>query len=103
MQDKVRYVFLGMNTGGYVPADADVTWARRFGDCKGKTTLLLAVLHELGIAESHPYATEDLLTGEKFIWNGEKNFVELDPAKGGAHIIRVTRALHREQDFDYFL
>jgi tetratricopeptide (TPR) repeat protein len=49
VEDQVRYVFLGMNLGGYVPADADVTWARRYGDCKGKTALLLAILHELGI------------------------------------------------------
>jgi tetratricopeptide (TPR) repeat protein len=49
VQDKVRYVFLGINDGGYVPASADTTWARRFGDCKGKTVLLLALLHELGI------------------------------------------------------
>lgn len=53
VQDKVRYVFLGMNAGGYKPADADVTWARRFGDCKGKTVALLALLHELGI-EAEP-------------------------------------------------
>lgn len=49
VQDKVRYLFLGMDLGGYMPADADVTWTRRFGDCKGKTTLLLALLHELQI------------------------------------------------------
>jgi tetratricopeptide (TPR) repeat protein len=49
VQDQTRYLFLGMNQGGYVPADADVTWTRRFGDCKGKTALLLALLHELGI------------------------------------------------------
>jgi tetratricopeptide (TPR) repeat protein len=49
VQDKVRYVFLGMNAGGYKPTDADVTWVRRFGDCKGKTVLLLSLLHELGI------------------------------------------------------
>ena len=49
VQDQVHYVFLGMNSGGFVPADADVTWSRRFGDCKGKTALLLALLHELGI------------------------------------------------------
>ncbi len=49
VENQVRYVFLGMNFGGYVPADADVTWQRRFGDCKGKTTLLLALLHELNI------------------------------------------------------
>ncbi|MDC7677501.1 tetratricopeptide repeat protein [Asticcacaulis machinosus] len=49
VQNQVRYVFLGMNLGGYVPADADATWQRRFGDCKGKTALLLAILRELGI------------------------------------------------------
>ena len=52
-QDQVHYVFLGMNFGGYVPADADVTWSRRFGDCKGKTALLLALLHGVGV-EAEP-------------------------------------------------
>jgi tetratricopeptide (TPR) repeat protein len=50
VQDRVRYVFIGTNDGGLVPADAETTWDRRFGDCKGKTVLLLAVLHGLGIA-----------------------------------------------------
>ncbi len=49
VEDQTHYVFLGMNFGGYIPADADVTWARRFGDCKGKTALLLALLQGLGI------------------------------------------------------
>jgi len=49
VQDNVRYVYLGINDGGYVPAAADVTWARRFGDCKGKTVLLIGLLKALGI------------------------------------------------------
>jgi len=49
VEERVRYVFLGMNLGGYVPASADTTWTRRFGDCKGKSALLIALLHELGI------------------------------------------------------
>lgn len=49
VQDQVRYLFLGMNNGGYVPAAADLTWTRRFGDCKGKTALLLALLHGMNI------------------------------------------------------
>ena len=53
VQDQVRYVFLGMNDGGFVPTAASLTWTRRFGDCKGKTVLLLALLHELGI-EAEP-------------------------------------------------
>lgn len=49
VQDDVRYLFLGMDLGGYRPASAEETWARRFGDCKGKTALLLALLAELDI------------------------------------------------------
>ena len=49
VEDQTRYVFLGMNDGGLVPAPADQTWARRFGDCKGKTALLVALLRELGV------------------------------------------------------
>lgn len=53
VEDKTRYLFLGMGDGGYKPAAADETWSRRFGDCKGKTVLLLALLRELGI-EAEP-------------------------------------------------
>lgn len=49
VQDRVRYVALAMGDGGIVPADAGTTWSRRFGDCKGKTVLLLALLHALNI------------------------------------------------------
>jgi tetratricopeptide (TPR) repeat protein len=49
VQDRVRYVALAMGTAGLVPADAETTWARRYGDCKGKTALLLGLLHGLGI------------------------------------------------------
>lgn len=49
VEDKVRYVLLAMNEGGLVPASADLTWSRRYGDCKAKTVLLLALLHGLGI------------------------------------------------------
>ncbi|MGH8402131.1 MAG: DUF3857 domain-containing protein, partial [Gammaproteobacteria bacterium] len=50
VEDKVRYVLLAMNQGGLVPVPADLTWSRRFGDCKAKTVLLLALLHGLGIS-----------------------------------------------------
>lgn len=49
VQQDVRYVYVGLNGGNYRPASADETWARRYGDCKGKTALLLALLAELGI------------------------------------------------------
>lgn len=49
VEDKTRYFFIGMGDGGYVPAGADETWQRKFGDCKGKTALLLAILRELKV------------------------------------------------------
>ncbi|MEJ7777012.1 MAG: tetratricopeptide repeat protein [Sphingomicrobium sp.] len=55
VQDRVRYVALAMGAGGYVPADAEMTWSRRYGDCKGKTALLLALLHAMGI-QAEPVA-----------------------------------------------
>ena len=54
-QERVRYVFLGMNDGGMIPAGASETWKRRFGDCKAKSALLIALLRELGI-EAEPVA-----------------------------------------------
>jgi tetratricopeptide (TPR) repeat protein len=49
VENQVRYLFLGMNNGGFIPAAADLNWSRRFGDCKGKSVLLVALLRELGI------------------------------------------------------
>ena len=53
VQDRIRYLALAMGDGGYVPASAEQTWARKFGDCKGKTATLLALLAGLGI-EAEP-------------------------------------------------
>lgn len=53
VQQQVRYVYVGFGGGNYLPASAEETWNRRYGDCKGKTALLLALLGELGI-EAEP-------------------------------------------------
>ncbi|MDJ0643691.1 MAG: DUF3857 domain-containing protein [Erythrobacter sp.] len=49
VQQQVRYIYIGLNGGNLTPATAEETWSRRYGDCKGKTALLLALLRELGI------------------------------------------------------
>jgi tetratricopeptide (TPR) repeat protein len=49
VQEQIRYVALSMGAGNYTPASADDVWRARYGDCKGKTALLLALLHGLGI------------------------------------------------------
>ncbi|MEP9361196.1 DUF3857 domain-containing protein [Sphingomonas sp. KR3-1] len=53
VQGKVRYLFKGMDDGNYVPQTPAQTWSTKYGDCKAKTLLLLAILHELGI-EAEP-------------------------------------------------
>ena len=49
VQQQVRYIYVGLNGGNFTPATADETWQRRYGDCKGKTVLLLALLAEMDI------------------------------------------------------
>jgi starch synthase (maltosyl-transferring) len=60
-------------------------------------------LASLGIEPDRPYQMHDLLSGARYLWNGPRNFVQLDPQRSPAHVFRVRRRLHREQDFDYFL
>ena len=49
VQDRIRYVFVGLDAGNYTPTPADESWNRRYGDCKAKTALLLAILRNLGV------------------------------------------------------
>jgi tetratricopeptide (TPR) repeat protein len=49
VQEQVRYVYLDEGVGGYTPAAPDLTWSRKFGDCKGKTALLISLLRALDI------------------------------------------------------
>jgi len=60
-------------------------------------------LQWLGIEHDKPYQVHDLLSGARFLWTGARNYVQLDPQRSPAHVFRVRRRLHREQDFDYFL
>jgi tetratricopeptide (TPR) repeat protein len=49
VQDKVRYLAVGSGDGNYVPQTPAKTWQARFGDCKAKTLLLLAMLRAMDI------------------------------------------------------
>ena len=60
-------------------------------------------LHELGLRNDEPYQVHDLLTEAHYMWNGEHNFVRLDPSAAAAHVLRLRKRVRREQDFDYFL
>ncbi len=60
-------------------------------------------LDELGLAADQPYQAHDLLSGARYLWQGGRNFVRLDPLASPVHILRLRRRLRSERDFDYFL
>ncbi len=49
VQEEVAYMLNGMDGGNYLPQSPAETWTNRFGDCKAKSFLLLAMLREMGI------------------------------------------------------
>ena len=59
--------------------------------------------HALGIEAEKQFQMHDLLSGQRFLWQGGRNFVQLDPHHSPAHVFRLRRRVRREQDFDYFL
>ncbi len=60
-------------------------------------------LHALGLPVSGTYQMHDLLSGARFLWEGPRNFVSLDPHRSPAHIFQIRRRVRSERDFDYFL
>jgi len=60
-------------------------------------------LPELEIDPRQPYLVHDLISEDKYIWQGERNYVELNPSVLPARIFRVRKRLKRETDFDYFM
>ena len=53
-------------------------------------------------AEGDPWQMHDLLSQQRFVWQGDWHFVQLDPHRMPAHVFAVRRRVRREQDFDHF-
>ena len=49
VQDEINYLLNGLDGGNYLPQSPEETWQLRYGDCKAKSVLLLAILRELDI------------------------------------------------------
>ena len=60
-------------------------------------------LESLGLPANRPYQMHDLLTDARYMWHGNRNYVELDPSTSPAHIFRIRRSTRTEQDFEYYL
>jgi starch synthase (maltosyl-transferring) len=60
-------------------------------------------LEALDIPEGGRFQAHDLLSEARFLWQGRRNYVALDPSRGPAHVLLVRRRVRTERDFDYFL
>lgn len=60
-------------------------------------------MEDLGLPTDRPYQMHDLLTDARYLWHGNRNYIELDPGSGPAHIFRIRRRSRTERDFEYYL
>jgi starch synthase (maltosyl-transferring) len=60
-------------------------------------------LDELGMERDSAYQAHELLSGARYLWNGPRNFVEINPHAMPAQIFRFRHRVRSEHDFEYFL
>jgi starch synthase (maltosyl-transferring) len=60
-------------------------------------------LADLGLDPHQPYQVHDELIDARFLWQGARNYVELNPHVVPAHIFVIRRRVRTERDFDYYL
>jgi starch synthase (maltosyl-transferring) len=46
-------------------------------------------IRELGIGPHQSYVVEDLLDDARYVWQGDWNYVKLDPAERVAHVFVI--------------
>jgi starch synthase (maltosyl-transferring) len=59
-------------------------------------------LESLGLDDERPFQVHDLLTEARYIWQGPRHYVELNPQVVPAHVFRIRQRVRTEQDFEYF-
>jgi starch synthase (maltosyl-transferring) len=60
-------------------------------------------LEQFGLTSGDAYQVQELLTGSYFLWQGERNYISLDPKVAASHILLLRRKTRTERDFDYFM
>ena len=97
--------------------DADNPHVVCFSKTHGDSVILVAVntdpfhtqwanlkldLNALRLPGDQPFQVHDILTDERYRWQGERAIVKLDPGLSPAHVFAVRRRIRTENDFDYF-
>jgi starch synthase (maltosyl-transferring) len=60
-------------------------------------------LEALNLHPREPFQVHDLLSDQRYIWHGPRNYVLLDPQRSPAHVLKLRRRVRSERDFDYYL
>jgi len=60
-------------------------------------------IDELGIPEDQPYQVHDLISDDRYLWTGARNYVRLDPQTSPAHVLVLRHRTRTERDFDYYV
>jgi starch synthase (maltosyl-transferring) len=60
-------------------------------------------IEALDFAADRPYQVHDLLSDQRFLWRGRRNYVLLEPHRAPAHVFRLRRRVRSEKDFDYYM
>ncbi len=102
----------------FVPCDNDLVIAYSKSTVARDNCLLIVVnldawhqqdafvtvpLEEFGLNESEWYQVHDLLSGDRYHWQGRRNFIRLSPHERMAHVFRIRRRMGSERHVDLFL
>jgi starch synthase (maltosyl-transferring) len=68
-----------------------------------QTGMVTLPLDDLGIARDKTYQAHELLSGARYMWNGPRNYVEINPFSVPGQIFRFRRRVRSEHDFEYFM
>jgi starch synthase (maltosyl-transferring) len=60
-------------------------------------------LAEMNLDPHQPFQMHDLISGARYLWQGPRNYLELNPQIMPVHIFRLRRKIRTEHDFDYFM
>jgi starch synthase (maltosyl-transferring) len=69
--------------------DATLVIAVNLDPHAAQETMVHVPLDLLGVDATAPYEVEDLLSRERYVWRGARNYVRLDPTERVAQIFRV--------------
>jgi starch synthase (maltosyl-transferring) len=59
--------------------------------------ILTLPLEQFQIAADEPFELHDVLSGQRYIWTGPRNYVELRPSDLNAHLFRIVRTPRPER------